>query len=577
MAIGGVGIGVASPISGGPGQGPNLPVVLSQIASQGPSQSTRLFPGNFIYDLFDRAPQALSGSISPTGNVWGLTGGDITLGRIILDPVKLDGSSSFVYTGLAAQPVYAYQSNGGVPITHAEAAFSFATGITNWNATNLGGQSMTLALESGFGTLTNLIHLNFGPTTWGLDIGANPASFVGVASGSYTILTDGTVYHIGMDINYVAQTVTINLPDGTSQTVSAPQIGPTGSLGIVPTWGFLEIGYASTYFYPQFKGIVISDGVSVGPNLRAFMQAAPMEEITLIKNSGAAAKKYIGSPGNPVTLSGGIGWYTIATASSLATFLMMGRVKVTKVSSSAQSVTSFFVAGQGGNEATGGPPGIQLQCGEYSSNYGTITQIRISNSTAAPYVQLDVYLYYANPVTLSVEFQGVFQPVPQPVVGATALSGFSTVALVGSPLADQGYNENASTSATTTLTAANITAGDKETTLNLTGAITVASNAALPTAISIVEVLAANNVFIGGWSATVPVTISFKLRIVNGGGSGSGVWTIVNASDSSWTLNGTMTIPAALGYRDFYCSLIGTGSTWAAAIQSLGTGTIGAI
>ena len=62
MAVGGVGIGVASPVSGGAGQGANSPVVLSQLAAQGPSQSVRRAPGNFIYDLFDRAPQALSRS-----------------------------------------------------------------------------------------------------------------------------------------------------------------------------------------------------------------------------------------------------------------------------------------------------------------------------------------------------------------------------------------------------------------------------------------------------------------------------------------------------------------------------------
>ena len=131
-----------------------------------------------------------------------------------------------------------------------------------------------------------------------------------------------------------------------------------------------------------------------------------------------------------------------------------------------------------------------------------------------------------------------------------------------------GYGTNSSTNASTLLTATNIFAGSIETTLNMTGAITVASNIQLPT---IANLLARIDALTAG-IATIGQT--WKLRIINGGGTGSGVWTVVQSSDTGYTLSGAMTIPASLGYRDFYVTI---NSGIAATLQSLGTGTIGTI
>ena len=162
----------------------------------------------------------------------------------------------------------------------------------------------------------------------------------------------------------------------------------------------------------------------------------------------------------------------------------------------------------------------------------------------------------------------------QPFVG-TSFTGASPWVLIGNTInigpatfitnsfpgsINQTYSTNASTSASTVLTAADIPIGVNEHTLNLTGAITVASNAQLPAVLDLI-------------AAIVPsVGQTCKLRIINGGGTGSGVWTIT--TNTGWTLNGTMTLASAKGYRDFYITLT---SLTTATLQSLGGGTITAI
>lgn len=129
------------------------------------------------------------------------------------------------------------------------------------------------------------------------------------------------------------------------------------------------------------------------------------------------------------------------------------------------------------------------------------------------------------------------------------------------PKTHQAYTTNSSTSASLALVAADIYGATLEYTLNLTGAITSASNAHLPTVPALVT-----GIGVGAYPGQ-----TYKLRIINGGGSSSGVWTIINASDSSWTINGTPTIAITLGYRDFYITL---NSLTAATLQSIGSGTL---
>jgi hypothetical protein len=139
-------------------------------------------------------------------------------------------------------------------------------------------------------------------------------------------------------------------------------------------------------------------------------------------------------------------------------------------------------------------------------------------------------------------------------------SGLAITQGLAPPTIQQVYNPpNTSTSASTVLSAANIFGGSAECTLNMTGAITLASNAQLPLVTALVTAI--GNAVIGQ---------TYKLRVINSGGSVAGVWTLIQASDSSWTLNGAMTV-AVGAYTDFYVTLT---SLTAAVLQRIGSGTL---
>jgi hypothetical protein len=121
---------------------------------------------------------------------------------------------------------------------------------------------------------------------------------------------------------------------------------------------------------------------------------------------------------------------------------------------------------------------------------------------------------------------------------------------------NDAYNTNTATSATT-LTAANITGGANEVTLNMTGTLGGAANATLPTVANLV-------------AAITPGPIAgqtYKLRVINSG-AGAFAWTIV--TNTGWgTLLGTMSI-AQNTWRDFYITIT---SALTATLQQVGTGT----
>jgi hypothetical protein len=148
-------------------------------------------------------------------------------------------------------------------------------------------------------------------------------------------------------------------------------------------------------------------------------------------------------------------------------------------------------------------------------------------------------------VTLPVGFLGeVYCPV----------AGTLQIRILPSFTTNQAYNTNTATSGTT-LTGANISGGQIEVTLAMTGTMGGDANAQLPTVANLV--------------AAIPNAVAgqvYKLRIINES-SANHVWTIT--TNTGWTLNGTMTI-AQNTWRDFYVTLT---TTSAAVLQSIGTGT----
>ena len=112
-----------------------------------------------------------------------------------------------------------------------------------------------------------------------------------------------------------------------------------------------------------------------------------------------------------------------------------------------------------------------------------------------------------------------------------------------------------------TLTAANVATAGIENIVNLTGAISAGTNVTLPTVASVIA-------FVG--SANINNNETFKLRVVNSGGTGSGVWTVT--TNTGWTLNGTQTV-AVGGWRDYVVTITSVASA-TASLQAVGTGTI---
>jgi len=116
------------------------------------------------------------------------------------------------------------------------------------------------------------------------------------------------------------------------------------------------------------------------------------------------------------------------------------------------------------------------------------------------------------------------------------------------------FNTNAAV-ANTTLTAVNITGGIASVDLQLTGTLTGAATATLPTVSTVIS------------ASHIPsIGTSYRLRITNAS-SGAFAWTV--GTSTGWTLTGTMTI-AQNTWREFVVTF-NTLST--ATLQSVATGT----
>ena len=126
---------------------------------------------------------------------------------------------------------------------------------------------------------------------------------------------------------------------------------------------------------------------------------------------------------------------------------------------------------------------------------------------------------------------------------AASATGAASSAVSAANPVKYDYNTNTSTSATLTLVYGDIQLGAQVGhNLFLSGAITAASEAILPN----VALIVAN------WAGTVPVQVgqTFMLRVHNSGGSQSGIWTMTQSADASWTLTGNMVVPPNT-WRDF--------------------------
>lgn len=177
-------------------------------------------------------------------------------------------------------------------------------------------------------------------------------------------------------------------------------------------------------------------------------------------------------------------------------------------------------------------------------------RIYLLNNTANPIV---IYGNGSDTVNGNAGSAGIAMP---PYAAATFIEtdvGAWQVILDGEP--DAAYNTNSAT-AGATLTAANVTGGSASVDLNLTGTLSGAANAQLPTVANLVKSL---------WAAKVGDT--YRLRIIKSSADAN-AWTIT--TNTGWTLTGpTFTIASGAWLE----AVITLTSLTAATFQTVARGT----
>jgi hypothetical protein len=354
----------------------------------------------YVWDMFDRSDRTLDGDIAPSGGAWAITGVGGVTAQILNRQFVCGSGGNF----------YAYQAFGG-PITRIAGTFSFTPGPS---PNNMYQNIMTLIADQATDLYT-MLHLNFGPTSWGLTKRINGGAFLSVGDNvePFTLLTDGTVYGISMDIDYVNNTVTVTDPYGRKSTFTDSDIGTN----IIPVNGAIQITGNGAWPVGAWNGF--SMGEQVAEQLRGFSQSAPMSEIASLKGTHGLFRQHLSA-----TLSGGAGWYTIATQGILGSFAVSGSVDISLSDVYRAQVVSFTAFALYFYTS----PGIVQT---YNQGFGqVIDQVRISTDSTNFLVNLDVHVQNAEVAAIDVDFYGVWMPVSSPVVGATALPSASTVLIL---------------------------------------------------------------------------------------------------------------------------------------------------
>ena len=339
----------------------------------------------FAYDDFDRANQTLSGTLTPTGQTWNISGAGAA--GVSISDGKMVATDNY----------YASLDSGGL-LTRFGGTFSFGTGA----GTDRDGTSMTLIGDRVNNALQDMFHMTFGPNAWNLQKRLAGGAFVTIATGVLNLLTDGTVYPIALEINTGANTATVIAPDGTRTTVTDADV----SVIAARYAEYQYTGDATTGFKGAWHSVSI--GKSKAEALRAEGLGAGLADLTLFTGSGLTLRRKITGT---VT---GAGWYRISTRSAMGTFAIAGNIKITATDAARATFWDVDVHTQ-----TGGATSSLVQ--RYGATYsgGPITQLRLSRLDASSLIGLDMNIPNALAVTFSIEFNGAFTPVTVPVVGAT--------------------------------------------------------------------------------------------------------------------------------------------------------------
>lgn len=351
-----------------------------------------------VYDDFQRADGVLNGSTSTSGHVWDVSGpGQLT--AEISDGKYIAGGTGDL------DNTYAYLDYGSA-IPRISGTFSFVRGA---GANERNSTSLTLIADKAgtVGGLSDMLHFRLSPDFWSIEKRVGGEEPFPVLATGYHYLTEGVVYSAAIEID--GSTIRIFPPQGAPVTVTDSEIGDIAPL----RYGNWQIRNLTDSWQGRWHS------VQMGPsNFDKRSDLVPTPDVGFLRGSGINARQRFAC-----TLSGGVGWYRIATQSGL-----LGSANIT---------------GQIWLNASYASGADAVVLGISSSNSGILTfnqrlyaargnpalyEVRLSRLSTGT-VALDVYLNVAGTTEITGDCFGFFTPttIASPTVGAVALATESVI------------------------------------------------------------------------------------------------------------------------------------------------------
>jgi len=369
-----------------------------------------------VFDNFDAADgTALSGRITPSGQTWySPAGGEV---------------AAVIYGGAMTSDANTYSSlDYGALIPRISATFSWSPAV-NGDGNRSNASFAFMGGQNNASTLINLLHLQFTPDVWTLEVtttGASGLTGVGYGSWKLPLTTDGAAYSAAMEFDYVNQVVILYGPDGSVTPIEVVGLGSTYR----PTFGIWQITSLQNFRLHYHS---VSMGTSLAQGLVASGFAAPMSPLAELYGTRFTRRAPFSMP--LFGASGNEAWFRIATGQSWGVSgvtsgaAINGRVRLSADDGRYSWNDWEFDCGATTQGNTN--PALSQRRGFLLNSQATpaVDKARLSKDFSGN-LALDVHvaggLSPSNPVTISGEFEGYFTRVV-PTINAAPLGAASTI------------------------------------------------------------------------------------------------------------------------------------------------------
>jgi len=345
-----------------------------------------------VFDDFQRANGLLNGSTTRSGSTWALTGNGASTATIT------DGK--YVTAGVeSAYNTYAYLDYGSA-IPRIEGTFSFVKGA---GANQRNSTSLTLIADKAgvVGGLSDMLHFRLSPDFWSIEKRNGGEEPFPVLATGRVHLQEGVVYSAAIEIS--GSTIRVYPPQGDPVDITDSDIGDMAPL----RYGNWQIRNLTDSWVGRWHSAQMGES-----NFDKRSDSVPPADVGFLRGSGINARQK-----TSLTLSGGSGWYRVATESGVfGSANIIGDIWFT--ASNVNGTDAVILRASASNSTL-----LTFHQLLYMTR-GTpaITQTRISR-LAAGNVALDVFLNVATETTIDLNFFGYATPaVNTPTVGAVALA-----------------------------------------------------------------------------------------------------------------------------------------------------------